>query len=162
MKEIITCQNLSHREKLILSFIFILLPIIFDSNFAKSHEKKLHQIFINELIQSECDNRKNISYELLKMREKNISFAEAKRFINNSDFARKKEIPSAEILALIDKFYDDSSVILDKYKNLSKEELSEKLFLECFEIRGNHYRNFVNWCHPPNSSKILVDCGPVN
>ena len=62
------------------------------------------------------------------MREKNISFVEAKRFINNSDFARKKEIPSAEILALIDEFYDDSSVILDKYKNLSKEELSEKLF----------------------------------
>ena len=99
---------------------------------------------------------------IIENERKNISFVEAKRFINNSDFARKKEIPSAEILALIDEFYDDSSVILDKYKNLSKEELSEKLFLECFEIRGNHYRNFVNWCHPPNSSKILVDCGPAN
>ena len=162
MKKIITCQHLSHKEKLVLSFIIILLSIFFAGNLARSHEKKLHQIFINDLIQSECNNRKNISYELLKMREKNISSVEAKRFINNSDFAREKEIPSAEILALIDEFYDGSSVILDKYKNLSKKELSEKLFLECFEIRGDHYRNFVNWCHPPNSSKILVDCGPVN
>ena len=153
MKKIITCQNLSNREKLILSFIFILLPIIFDSNFAKSTKKSCTKFFINELIQSECDNRKNISYELLKMREKDISFVEAKRFINNSDIARKKEISSAEILALIDEFYDNSSVILDKYKNLSKEELSEKLFLECFEIRGNHYRNFVNWCHPQTAVK---------
>ena len=162
MKKIITCRNFSHREKLILSLIFILLPIIFYSNFAKSHEKKLHQVFVNELIRSECKNRKNISYELLKMRERNASFVEAKRFISNSDFARKKEISSAEILVLIDEFYNSYSIILDKYKNLSKEELSEKLFKECFEIRGNHYRNFVNWCHPPNSSEILVDCGPVN
>ena len=78
MKKIITCQNLSHREKLILSSIFILLPIIFDGNFAKSHEKKLHQVFINELIQSECKSRKNISCKLLEMREKNIGFIEAK------------------------------------------------------------------------------------
>ena len=162
MKKIITCQNLSHREKLILSFIIILLSIIFDGNLARSHEKKLHQIFVNDLIQSECNNRKNISYELLKMREKNISFVEAKRLMNNSNFARKKEISPEEVSELIDEFYTSSSAILDRYKNLSIEELSEKLFLECFEIRGNHYRNFVNWCHPPNSSKILVDCGPVN
>ena len=97
MQKIITCRNLSHREKLILSLIFILLPIIFYGNFAKSHEKKLHQVFINELIQSECKNRKNISYELLKMRERNVSFVEARRFVSNSDFARKKEVSSAEI-----------------------------------------------------------------
>ena len=162
MKKIITCQNLSHREKLIISFITILLSIIFNGNLAQSHEKKLHQIFINDLIQSECDNRKKISYELLKMRGKKISFVEAKRLMNNSNFARKKEISPEEISELIDKFYNGSSEILDRFKNLSKEELNEKLFLECFEIRGNHYRNFVNWCHPPNSSKILVDCGPVN
>ena len=162
MKKIITCQNLSYREKLILSFIFILLSIIFDSNFAKSHEKNLHQIFINELIQSECTNRKNIYHELLKMKEKNINLVEAKRFISNSDFAREKKIHSAEISALIDEFYNGYSVMLAKYKNFSKEELSEKLFLECFEIRGNHYRNFINWCNPPNSDKILVDCGSVN
>ena len=77
MKKIITCRNLSHREKLILSLIFILLPIIFYSNFAKSHEKKLHQVFVSELIQSECKNRKNISYELLKTRERNVSLVEA-------------------------------------------------------------------------------------
>ena len=162
MKKIITCQNLSHRDKLILSFIIILLSVIFDGNLARSHEKKLHQIFVNDLIQSECNNRKNISYELLKMREKNISFVEAKRLMNNSNFARKKEISPEEVSELIDEFYNSSSAILDRYKNLSIEELSEKLFLECFEIRGNHYRNFVNWCHPPNSSKILIDCGPFN
>ena len=162
MKKIITCQNLSHREKLILSFIFILLSIIFDGNFAKSHEKKLHQIFINELIQSERNNRKNIFYEILKMREKNISFFEVEQFIDSSIFDQKMKISSAKISVLIDEFYNNSSIILNKYENLSKKELSERLFLECFEIRGNRYRNFVNWCHPPNSSKILVDCGPVN
>ena len=39
MKKIITCQNLSHREKIILSSTTILLSILFAGNLAKSHEK---------------------------------------------------------------------------------------------------------------------------
>ena len=97
MKKIFTCQNLSHGEKIIISFITILLSIIFDGNLAKSHEKKLHQIFINDLIQSECKNRKNIFYELLKIREKNINLVKAKRSTSNLDFIQEKEISSAEI-----------------------------------------------------------------
>ena len=55
--------------------------------------------------------------------------------MNNLNLPEKGNFP-VEISELIDKFYNSSSVILDRYKNLSKE-LNEKLFLECFEIRGN-------------------------
>ena len=36
--------------------------------------------------------------DLKKMREKNISFVEAKRLMNNSNFARKKEISPEEVV----------------------------------------------------------------
>ena len=41
------------------------------------------------------------------------------------------KISSAEISLSIDEFYNSFSVVLDKYENLSKEELSERLFLKC-------------------------------